>query len=374
MNKFKNTAGSFWQCLTVAPLPIIALIIYMGLRSSAILDGGLHLFNGSYHPSYFGWYDLVLAYAIVFSFLTGSLKPKIQDSIMGLVGFFIISASWINTYEADHFFIAAGLICFCRFFLVFVFARSLVCRLDYPTAESVLLFIHGILVISAIFWYSLQFGEQNRLAASAMTSASFGQVCAIMCLLFYARKNYLALFSSFILLFLSFSRTSLLLFILLIVIQNRQLIPLNLLKYAVVFFLIAMLGIRVLQQYGGTETQVVLESRFSTEEIANLNGRTEIWSNASEQIRNRHISPSGIGFHMTPSLIKNSNLKFFRPNDGSYHVPPHYHNLLIEYTLSLGAFSLVIFFYLLKRIWQAFQSNSSAAYFIYAFFFGSQIL
>jgi hypothetical protein len=368
LNQFKIIFQNLQKCLKVAPLPIISLMIYMGLKSTTILDGGIHEFNGVYHPAYLGWYDFVLGFAIIFSFAIGSLKPELKDFFWGLTGLFIIFASWSNTLEADRMFIVAGLVCFFRFFLIFTFAKALVHKLGYQTAESVLLFVYAVIAASAILWYGLQFGVQNRMAASAMTAASFGQVSAIMCLVFYARKHYIALFLSFVFLFLSFSRTSLLLFLLLIVVQNRQLIPLNLIKYVVVFILLAVVGIMVLQQYGGKETQVVLESRFSSKEVSNLNGRSDIWTNAIEQVKDGRIPLTGFGFDMTPSLIYDSNLKFPSPDGEGYYIPPHYHSILVEYILSLGIFAFVLFFYLIRRIWQTFHRNCSPAFFIFAFF------
>lgn len=374
MNRIRFILKELQRCFGTALLPIVAFLGYISLRSSTVLEDGLHEFNGAYHPAYFGWYDVVLAYAIIFSFTTGALKLELKDLIFGVVGLFIISASWINTYEADRMFIWSGLICFFRFYLVFIFAKSLVRKLGYLTAEKVLLLVYGLLMLSAIFWYSMQFGEQNRMAASAMTSASFGQVSAVMCLLFYARKRYFGLFLSFLFLLLSFSRTSLLVFLVLIVIQNRRLIPLNLIKYVVALALLGMLSIAVFQHYGGVESQVVLESRFSMKEISNLNGRSDLWSYAIEMIRRHEIPFAGVGFHMTPSLIAENNIKFLRSYDIGHYVPPHYHNILIEYTLSLGIFAWAIFFAIVKRIWQAFQRNCDQAFFIYAFFFLSQIM
>ncbi len=372
MNSFKIIFQGLQQCLVAAPLPLISLMLYLGLKSTTIFDGGLHQFNGAYHPAYLGWYDFVLGYAIIFSFFRGSLKLEIQDLLFGLAGLFLISASWLNTYESDKMYIVSGLVCYLRFVLVFVYATALVRKLGHRTAENVLLGAYGILAISAVLWYSLQFGVQNRMAASAMTSASFGQVSAIMCLVFYARKYYFALFFSFIFLFFSFSRTSLLLFLLLIFIQNRQLIPTKLIKYIGVFIILGAVGITALQQYGGTETQVVLESRLSTKEISDLNGRSEIWANALDQFKYGKVPLTGIGFDMTPSLIANNNLKFYSPDSDTYYRPPHYHNMLLEYTLSLGILSLPIFFYLIRRIWQTFHRDCSPAFFIFAFFLASQ--
>lgn len=374
MNQYKAILHDFCRCFSIAPLPIVSLFIYLGLTSSNILPAGLHASNGMYHPAYLGWYDFVLGYSILFSFVTGSLKLELKDFFFGLILFFIITTSWTNAHQQDKTFIIDGIVCFFRFLMVYVFAKSLVHKLDYRTAESLLILIYGMLSVSAILWYSLQFGEQNRMAASAMTSASFGQLSAMMCLVFYARKNYSLLFFGFIFLFLSFSRTSLLLFFLLIIIQNRQIIPWNLLKYVIGFVILAIVGIMIMKQYGGQATQVLLDSRFSTEEISNLNGRSIIWTSALEMIQTGQIPFSGVGFHMTPTIIKAANIKYLTAGGMGYNNPSHFHNILLEYALSFGIFSIVIFYYLVKRIWQTFQCNCCPAFFIYSFFLIAQTL
>ena len=373
MNQFKEIVQDFQKCLSTAPLPIISLILYLGLTSTNILPGGLHVKNEIFHPAYLGWYDFVLGYSIIFTFAIGLLKLELRDLIFGLILFFVISASWINTYETDKTFILDGIVCYLRFFLVFMFAKSLVRRLDHKTAESVLIFAYGILALSAVLWYTLQFGTQNRIAASAMTPPSFGQVSGILCLIFYGRKCYPLLFGSFIFLFLSFSRTSLLMFIIIIVVQNRQIIPWNLVKYLIGFIVLGAVGITLMIKYGGHGTEVVLASRLSSDEVSNLNGRSAIWTYALEIIKSRQIPLFGAGFHLTPSLIANNNVKFV-DSQGIFHSPSSFHNILFEYGLGLGISSLIIFFYFIKRIWQTFQSNCCPAFFVFAYFLATQTL
>jgi O-antigen ligase len=372
--QFRLIVQEFSKCLAVSPLSIIALILYMGLKSTMILPDGLHEFNGTHHPSYYGWYDLVLGYSIIFSFVSGSLKLELKDFVLGLTLLFIISASWINTCEQDKAFIFDGIVCFIRFFLSFVWAKSLANKLGNKVAESVLLVAYGILAINAVLWYTLQFGEQNRLAASAMTSPSFGQISAILCLFCYGRKYYLLLFISFILLLLTFSRTSILLFLAILILQNRKLDLWKILKYFLGFAVLAGVGVMVMIKYGGSGTEVVLASRFDSGEISNLNGRSDIWMHAINLIKSRHIPIFGIGFHMTPSLIVKYNLKFPIDYDSGFYIPPHYHSILIEYILSLGIFSLVIFWYFITRVWQTFHNNCDPAFIVFAFFLISQVL
>ena len=374
MNQLKVIIQDFIECLLVAPLGITALFLYLGLTSTTILPGGLHDFNEVYHPAYLGWYDFVLAYSIIFSFVVGALKLELKDLYIGLVIFSIIVVSWIDTYQEDKAFIIAGIVCFLRFFLVFVFAKSLVHRLKHRKAESVLILAYGILAASAVLWYTLQFGVQNRLAASAMTSPSFGQVSAILCLIFYSRKCYPLLFLSFIFLFLTFSRTSILLFLIIIIIQNRQIFSWKLLRNIAVFSIIGAAGTWLMIEYGGQGTEVVLASRLDPNEISNLNGRSDQWAQALELIKSYQIPLFGVGFHMTPSVIISTNLKYLQSFDASYYIPPHYHNIVIEYILGLGILSIAIFLYFIQRIWQTFRQNCCPAFFIFAFFLMSQTL
>lgn len=372
-NQSKEIVQNFQKCLAIAPLPIFSLFLYLGLTSTNVLPGGLHIFNEIFHPAYLGWYDFVLGYSIIFTFAVGLLKLELKDLIFGLILLLIISASWISTYEQDKTFIVDGIVCFLRFFLSFVFAKSLVRQLGYETAESVLVFAYGILAISAILWYSLQFGTQNRMAASAMTAPSFAQVSGILCLIFYQKKYYLFLFFSFIFLLLTFSRTSLLFFFVVVLIQNRRLIPWNLIKYIVGLSVLAAVVIIIMIKYGGQATEVVLESRFSTDEISNLNGRNYIWASAIEIIKSRQIPLFGAGFHMTPSLIIDNRIVFMN-NQNEFYSPPSFHNILFEYILGLGVLSSIIFLYFIKRIWQTFQYSCCPAFFIFVYFLMTQTL
>jgi|GEM_PF-5375199 len=373
-NELEVIKRNFIACLKTAPLAIVGILLYMGLKSTVIFEGGLHYFNGTHHPSYLGWYDFVLGYSIIFTFACGSLKLRFKDLILGIILLFIISASWIGTYEQDKAFIVDGLICFLRFFMTFIFAKSLAYKLGSKVSESVLIVTYGVLSLNALLWYTLQFGDQNRLAASAMTSPSFGQISAMLCLLFYSRKYYPLLFLSFILLLLTFSRTSILLFLTILIVQNRQLNLWKILKYFLGFAVLAGVGIVLMIKYGGAGTDVVLASRFDPNEIYNLNGRSDIWAHALNLIRSQKISMFGAGFHMTPSLIEDYNLKFLRSYDSSFYIPPHYHSILIEYALGLGIFSLLFFSYFIVRIGQTFRNNCDPAFSFFTYFLLSQIL
>jgi O-antigen ligase len=363
----------FKKCLIIAPFPILTLMGYMGLKSTVILPDGVHVFNGLYHPAYLGWYDFVLAYSIVFCLVTGLVKIELKDLFWGAILIYIIVQSWTNTYQLDKQFVVDGTVHFLRFFLLFLYAKYLVIQLGVKKAESILIVLCLLLGANAVLWYSLQFGVENRMAASAMTAPSFGQVMAIFCLIAYHRKYYLLLLFSFIFLFLSFSRTSLLLFLLLLLVKNKKIFSWTVLKYIIIFSIVMGLAIFMLIKYGGDATQVVLTSRFSYEEVASANGRSEIWGSAWQQIISGKIPLFGIGFNTTPHLIQNIRLIAINP-EGDSHAIPSFHSIVVEYLLGMGILSFCIFAYFLKRIWQTFSQQCYPAFFIFCFFFISQSL
>ena len=162
MNQLRVIIRDFQKCLKIAPFPIFALIIYIGLRSTDIMPGGTHAFNGLNHLAYLGWYDFVLGYFIIFSLVTGVIKVEIKDIFWGLVLFYIIVQSWTNTHEFDRQYIVDGIVYFLRFSLLFSFAKHLVSQLGIQTAESLLIVIFSLLAANALLWYSLQFGTKNR--------------------------------------------------------------------------------------------------------------------------------------------------------------------------------------------------------------------
>ncbi len=363
----------FKKCLIIAPLPILSLMVYMGLKSTVILPDGVHIFNGLYHPAYLGWYDFILTYSIIFCLVTGLIKIETKDIVCGLVLTYIIIQSWTNTYQLDKQFIIDGITHFLRFFLLFIFAKNLAIKLGIKRVESILIVLFMLLEANAILWYFLQFGVQNRMAASAMTAPSFGQVMAIFCLIAYYRKYYFLLLLSFIFLFLSFSRTSILLFLLLLIIQNKKIFSWKVLKYMIIFSILMGLAVFMLIKYGGDATQVVLTSRFSYDEVASANGRIKIWGSAWQQIISGEIPLFGIGFNTTPDLIQNIGLVFV-DSEGISQTVPSFHSILVEYLLGMGIFSFGIFAYFLKRIWQTFSNQYYPAFFIFFFFFMSQAL
>ena len=367
----------FWQdfkkCLTFVPLPILALIMYMGLRSTSFTsDGELHMFNGVFHPAYLGWYDFVLGYSVIITVFFGRIKIDIKDVFFLLTLLVIIFLSWTSVYESNSDFILDGMVCFLRFSLVFILGNSLVYHLGIETSESILTALFLILVLSSVFVFLLQAGIDSRLYAAGMTSPSSSQVSVIVASIAYLRKNYLLLVISVLFTLLTFSRFSLIFFVVLIVAYHKKLLSWTILKNVVLmigFLAIVILG---LIKFGGEGYEVVFASRSSSEEFSNLNGRTEIWSSAFDSLQSGRIPLFGIGFHTTPSLLKEMNLVSFNESDETAKPIPHFHSILWEYGLGMGISSFLIFFYLFKRVWQTFYYSCYPSFFIFAFFLLSQ--
>ncbi|MBE9168005.1 O-antigen ligase family protein [Pleurocapsales cyanobacterium LEGE 06147] len=372
MTQFISLWRDFEKCLKIAPLPILSLIIYMGLRSSTIDPRGLGMFNGVFHPAYFGWYDLVLGYSILISLFLGRIKIDGEDLFFILMILSIIVISWTNIREPSHDFLVASIVFFLRFSLTFILGKSLVYSLGIKTSESILIVLFAILALSSLFVFQLQLGINNRLFAAAMTSASFSQVSVIVALIAYLRKNNWLLFISVLFTLLTFSRFSLLFLGVLIIVYHRKLISWTVLRNVVLIVGLSAIIIFGLLKFGGEGYEAVFASRFSSEEFSSLSGRTYIWSNAVEILQSGRIPLLGVGFHTTPSLIKEISLEFFNEYEGTMKAVPHFHSIFIEYGFGLGILSFFIFFYLFKRVWQTFYYSCYPSFFIFAFFVLSQ--
>ena len=198
-HKSPGTFERFKQCLKVAPMPVISLIIYMSLRSTQIFplpeDKPL---TSLWHTAYLGWYDFLLGVSIVISIINGVIKIDGKDLLFILSLLSILTLSFVNGIELGNLYILDSIVCFLRFLLSFYLAKGLVHRLGIQTAESILIVLFIILSISALFVYQLQFGTFNRIYSAAMTAPSFSQVSVIVCLIALLRKNNIMVFFSLI--------------------------------------------------------------------------------------------------------------------------------------------------------------------------------
>ncbi len=364
----------FKQSLRMAPLPVIALIIYMGLRSTTFwLDPALPP-DEQWHPGYLGWYDFVLVFAILGSIITRSIKISGRDLLIFLLLAAAIGLSFCNGRRIDIKYVIDCTGFLLRVFLSFTFAKGIVLRRGIRIAESILMILFIILSASSLFAFQLQFGENNRIFASAMSSPSFAQVAVIVFLISVVRKYNKMAILSLIFLFLTFSRTSILLLVILLAIYSRKLPLKTTVKYfAVLSGTIALVAFLIINFTGDAFTQVLAE-RTDTEGIATLNSRDIIWETAVSIINNGDIPPFGIGLNSTPSLLQHVNSLDVITDEGKIKSVPHFHSILIEYYFGLGISSLFLWLYFIRRICQTFYHHCYPSFFIFTFFLICQSL
>ncbi|RCJ37354.1 hypothetical protein A6770_14590 [Nostoc minutum NIES-26] len=367
-----NQSVSLWErfskCLKLAPFPIFSLVVYMSLRSTQIFpDEGAIFINKLWHEAFLGWYDLLLIFSIGICFLSGLILIDKQDFLFILTLTFIISLSFFDALELGDRYIIDTLVYLFRFILVFYLAKGLVYRLGAQTSESVLIVLFIILVLSSIFVAQQQLGELNRIYAAGMTVASSSQVASIVCLIALMRKYKLIIVISIIYLFLTFSRTSVLVSLILFLIYSRKLSLAKKIKYYTIIAILTSIFVVILLNYGGDLYTSLIANRTNIDEISTLNSREFIWDNALKLLQSERIPILGIGFNATPSLIKSANIVFV-DSYGQLQSPEHFHNIFIEYGFGLGIFSLFIFYYMFKRVWQTFKNNCYPAFFIFASF------
>ncbi len=364
LNKSPGIFEDFKKCLKLAPMPVISVMIYMSLRSTDLFPDG-KLFSNLWHPIYLGWYDLLLGSSILISIINGVIKLDKQDLLFILSLLSILSLSFLSGIELGNQYILDSIVCLLRFLLIFCLAKGLVRRLGVQTTESLLIILFIILAFSALFVYQLQLGSFNRIYAAAMTAPSFSQVSVIVCLIMLLRKNNTMVLFSLIFLLLTFSRTSILLFLLLFMVYSRKMPLTTTIKYYSIIIGFATFTIFILLTFAGDIFTSVIADRTDPQGISTLSSRDAIWLNGLRQIESGSIPLFGVGWNATPSLIIKTNLSFISKDDVYY--PPHYHSIVIEYALGLGISSLFIGFCLIKRIWQTFYHHCYPAFFIFAF-------
>ncbi len=362
--------GRIKKCIFFAPLPVITLFIYMALRSSAIFPEGVADI-AIWHKAYIGWYDFLLASSLVVSFFINGFRIGKENFIFILFCSFVISVSFINT-TLGFTPVLDGFAYLLRFALVFSFVVWLVDRLGVYEVESLIISLFGILAVTALFVYSLQFGSFNRMYSSGMSVAGFGQVSAVVCLIAFTRKYKLVFLISICFLFMTFSRTSCLLFVFLFctyLFFAKNISVLEKIKFSTVISLIVVFGVFYLVRLN--EYMDIFRGLTDPEEIKSFSGRTDIWSYAIDLLLSGHIPVFGVGFNMAPSLL---NDFYIEMDNGHVSYYSSFHSILIEYIFGFGILSIVIFYYLFKRIWQTFYFGCYPACFIFFLFFMSQNL
>jgi O-Antigen ligase len=373
-DKLLGAFDYFKQSLKMAPMPVIALMIYMSLRSTAFwVDESLPP-GELWHQAYLGWYDFLLLLSILGSIINRSTKMDGKDLLIFLLLLIMILLSFCSGRRIDIKYVIDCGIFLLRVFLSFSFAKGLVLRRGIQVVESILMILFIILSMSALFVFQLQFGENNRIFAAAMTSPSFGQVAVIVFLIAIVRKYNKIAILSLIFLFLTFSRTSILLLVILLAIYSRSLPFKTTLKYFTVLLGTITIGFFIITNFTGDAFNYVISERTDMEGIATLNSRDAIWESAVNIMNNGDIPAFGIGLNATPSLLQNLNSLDIITDEGKIKSVPHFHSILIEYYFGLGFSSLLLCFYFIRRIFQTFYRQCYPSFFIFAFFLVCQSL
>lgn len=366
--------SGFRQCFQVAPMPVIALIIYTCLLSSLIYpDEYLIPRQARWHASYLGWYDFTLFAAIVGGMMFGQIEVarKTLGFLLSLFLIILVSLS-LSPFVGPDFLLDTAII-FLRFAFVFLLAISLARRLGERRVEDLVIVLFFILAVSASFNFIIRFGEFNRMYAVGLTVAGFSQVAAIVAFIALSRKQKVLLFVSLAFVFMTFSRTTILVFLilLLVYVAHSQAISFRTkIKYATGITFSLIVATYLLLSFGGSDFEAVVSSRFSPENISRLNGRAPIWEFAVELFRDNRIPLTGVGFYAAPSLLAEVD---FSVTEGSVvYYPAHFHTIWAEYGFGLGIFSIFIFYYLIKRTIQTYRARCYPAFLIYAFFILSQ--
>lgn len=345
------------------PFSIFCLSIYMALTSTMIFSTtGIEIVP--WHHAYPGWYDGFLLGTLGINFVIGHLKISKQTFVFLSMLFSIILLSLVG-YTGDWQAIMDAMLYFLRFALPFAFTVYLVNRYGVEPVESLITLLFAILAVTALFVASLQFGTFNRIYSSAMTVAGFSQVTVVVVFLAILRKYFFVTFISIGFLILTFSRTSIISFMLLYLVyllrsgEKKQIFYLTLLALIAV----EILSEFVFQNWIGFEN--IFDNLFEQREIETLHGRTELWTYASEVWHSGTIPIFGVGFNVAPSLLMDFSFEIL---PGVFYSPPSFHSFFIEYSFSLGFLSSIIFYYLFKRIWQTFRQNIYPAFFIFSVF------
>ena len=362
----------FKKCFFYAPLPVISLVIYMGLRSSVIFPDDLLIASDRqplWQQAYLGWYDGLFLLSIVVSFALGSLKLFKANFVFIWTLALTIFLSLFNALTVEPEIAIDATVYFLRFALTFSLSVWLVRRLGSQAVESLIICLFIILAITALFVGSLQFRTFNRLYASAMTVASFSQVAVVVCFIALIRKYNTLLGVTLCFLLLTFSKTSILLLLILLGVHFRRYI-FGIIKYLVVIFLIFASGVFTLLQVANPIFTSFFSRYVDSDSLLSASGRLPLWEYATHLLQSGKVPLLGVGFNAASSLFVLNNINYVE--NGEIYYNQHFHSILIEYGLGLGILSIFIFFFLFRRIWQSFHAHGHVSFLIFSFFLLSQ--
>lgn len=362
---------SWEKLLQTSPLLVVGLLFYMALPTRIIFpDFGSEPLQ-AWQPGYFGWYDLVLVATLVIGIaLSEAHVPPTLFAFGGVILACIVVSILSNGMPLDRGPLVDGLVYWLRFIVPFVGMICLVQKGGEGVATGVLVAMSLVLMISALFVFQLQYGTFNRIYASGMTVGSFSQGMMILFVVAMIRNNKALMGLSMIFLILTFSRTALILWAISVGYYFVSRTRLNLLTRLVSAS--AIMGLFALAMYfliQNPEFAFVIDERLSAEEFSSFNNRASVWGYGVDLLRSGSVPVTGIGFNMTPSVLRDYALM---SPDGSQQYFPSFHSILLEYGIGLGILALPLFAVLLWRIFLTWKWKCRLSFFIFALFFLSQ--
>src|SRR5919202_1171042 len=364
----KSVLRGFKRCLYFAPLPVLSIVIYMGLLSTMIFPDGLPVATNHqplWQGGYVGWYDFLLLSSVVASLALRSLKlSKVNLIFIWTLGL-IILLSFINGLTLGSEVALDAVAYLLRFALAFSVSVWLVRCLGSKAVESLIIVLFIILSITALFVYSLQFNT-SRIYASAMTIASFSQVAVVVSCIALIRGYKAILWMALFFLLLTFSKTSIALFLILLLVPFRKFKFLTILKYLVSILVFFVFVVLILLQIAPVQYTASFSFYTAPAYLLSWGGRIPIWAYALHLLQDGKIPLLGVGFNAASSLFTIDNITYVEQGVTYYH--QHFHSILIEYGFGIGISAVFIFVVLLKRIWQTFKYNCNLPFLIFSFF------
>ncbi len=335
-NMTEQLSRALWRgivaCARFAPCSTMAILIYAGLRSSAIYPAATP--EVSWHPGFLNIGDVLLVAGMFIDGCRRRFTMRVGIFAMLAYGVFILSLSFVNTHFPQGAFFD-GLLCWLRFAAIFTWALWIARRVGQQAVEAILILVFFVTATSALFVSSLTVGFY-RMFGSAMSVASFAQLVTAVALIALVRCRPWVLATAMVYLVLTFSNTCWVSFCLLAVLLFAMSKPTDSRGgYGKALLIVLGLVIATWALAPQLASQHYPVNRvFSSGSYQDLNGRTSIWNYGLSLAQDHQFSWLGNGYNTSPSVLA----AFGVPADaGRFVAPSSFHNIELELAWGLGA-------------------------------------
>jgi hypothetical protein len=356
--------SSFRQCLRIAPLATLSLLVYAALPSS-IIHGEVVTLQGDWCPAYLNWGDLLLAIGIAWTFLTRRLVVTTGIILWAISSGVLILASFL-TSDAPNGALIAGMVYWLRFTAVFVFSASVTLSAPPPLGESLLTSVFLVLAANSVLVLSL-LREDLRLYASGLTPSSFGAIGAVVVLIAMFQKRYAVMIICipFVLLTISITSNGLLFLFGLTTIffrtrhSRRQ-------RFKIIVVAVCLMGLSVfaLRQFEYFDWAFALQ--LDPARAVDFHGRTEIWQYAIDRL-SEDFRPLGHGYNTASAPLHNL---YEAPTaaHGAVANVSNFHSLIFELLWGVGLGVVPVYLYLIWRVISSWRARCYTAFCIFGIF------